>query len=1213
MVPIQLDAMVLREDTAGFADCRMREPDPAGPQRQQLLPPPFADLGSVRPCGAYLHWALPDALTHERPAADGGSVVPAIPDRWLVTRLSQGTMPTSRRATSWVIEASGDQPQVTPLEDWTESGRLPTPGREPTVYGHGDIAWAAYYDNVVNRLGFFDPLDDGVVGPIAYLVCGWYADPRLDPLAGTATTSLSDFYARMADLGWSFPAGELEVDVLAVVPAAAGRDPRRPARDPGAGSDLARAAAAGGQPPLITDGSWWPTGLLCHGSVVAIGWPEVGFPAAEDGLLGVVPSGPPEPGQTRVAFGTTPTDALGALMVGFLAAAQGVPVDDVLSEDRMLEAFQLGLLAEIDHPDGRARLDARLHASAFHAADGGRRTEQLTAPKPPEPPIPPRGLDPAVPAAEPPALVTVQSAGGGLAADLGAPDPGGLEALLAQPAGTPAAASDPETVQRSLPRWFRAREPAVVLQGVNRSLKHGGDGRFTLDGTLMCRLGGFVVDVLSAIVGAGGERAAFTADDLLETPFDRRGAPAEVADLVREAVLLDPGSARAAALHVAPDPAEELVTAFMVEQTVWWGLRDPLVDAGTLLANSGLGGTLPSPIAVTPPAVAWAPRHLDWSVEVFPTPGGTAGWSLGEIDLSVDDAQIPTAAPGSGLVVSGRSVLAGGVANTAAAAGRQAIDIGTLAGTAGVAPGDSNVFVPASLITALAGLGGVDARGAEVPGPPTPATQTVAEALVAALRSMDVLAGSLDGLHAALRGEPAGQLVGTVDPPPPDPDADALGLLAGVFRPVRLRLVDCFGQVVDLLDSGPGQPADAAKASKARTVVVRGRPDLVAAPPRFTAPGRLVLRFVDADPGPTPTPLEETGEHARPVCGFVLPDHLDGALEFFDATGTPIGSVEPSPDGDGRAVWTNAPGTPSVAGRAPSAFLPDPQLGALADALVRWGATDAARGSEGALAALLRLVDSTLWTVDPFAHAGEEHLSLLVGHPVIVLRAVLRLDLDDPLQPRDALTTPVTVRLGALAAWQDGLLGFVVDGEPDTAHACAPAALALARETGPGQGYLGAIGQVPAFDAGFAGDLAPGGTPRSPITHPFVSPDPTVQLWPGHPVGLTLLVVPQATVNATAGVLPRKEVGVRRQWIADALTRMTPSFRFGPVLVDPATIRMPVAAELNGTWTWNHRSDVIAWVDDPVVNATGDAVVTSRRADADEGWLTLHPDPEARS
>jgi hypothetical protein len=495
----------------------------------------------------------------------------------------------------------------------------------------------------------------------------------------------------------------------------------------------------------------------------------------------------------------------------------------------------------------------------------------------------------------------------------------------------------------------------------------------------------------------------------------------------------------------------------------------------------------------------------------------------------------------------------------------------------------------------------------------TAATQTIAEALVAALRNMDVLAGTFEGVHATLRGEPPGQVVGTDDPPAPDEDPDATGVLAGAMRPVRLRLVDAFGQVVDLLGSGPGRPADAAAAEKARTSQVPGRPDLIAAPPRFTAPGRLLLRFVDADPAAPPPVLEETGESARPVCGYVLPDHLDGTLEFFDRDGAAVGSVEPSPDGDGRAVWTNAPGTPSIAGRPPSGLLADPHLGALADALVRWGVTDADREGEGALAALLRLIDSTLWTVDPFAHAGEEHMALLVGHPVVVLRAALRLDLDDPLRPGDSLTTPVAVRLGALAAWQDGLLGFILDDDPGTVHAASPAALDLAREVGPNEGYLGPVGAVEAYHEGFAADLQSGETPRSPITHPFVSPDPVVRVWPGHPVGLTLLVVPHAVVNATSGMLPRKEVGVRRQWIADALARIAPSFRFGPVLVDPLRIRMPVATELNGSWTWNHRRDVIEWIDEPVVNTGDDALIGGDRAIAEEGWLTLHPHQDGDS
>jgi hypothetical protein len=382
--------------------------------------------------------------------------------------------------------------------------------------------------------------------------------------------------------------------------------------------------------------------------------------------------------------------------------------------------------------------------------------------------------------------------------------------------------------------------------------------------------------------------------------------------------------------------------------------------------------------------------------------------------------------------------------------------------------------------------------------------------------------------------------------------------------------------------------------------------------PRIAAPRRLLLRFVDAHEGLNPPPLEETDESARPVCGYLLPDHLDGALELFDADGTALGQLLPALDGSGRAVWEQAPGLPTGAGDLPSATIADPSLGAIADGLVRWGDHDADPSvTEGALAGLLRLIDSTLWSTDPFGHAGDEHTALLVGHPIVVLRATLRLDVDDPLDPDDIYTTPVPVRLGALAQWQDGLLTFYADDDMTRVNPAGPAAAALARPVGPGQGYLGPARQVGAFHQSFAADLQPGSEPATPVTHPYVAEDATIMVWPGRPVALTVLVVPHAVVHATSGLLPRKDLGVRRQWVADGLARLAPTFRFGPVLVDPASVRMPVATDLSGNWTWNHRTDVSRWLDQPVTNATHNALMGTDVAVAEEGWLTLHPPQEA--
>ena len=181
--------------------------------------------------------------------------------------------------------------------------------------------------------------------------------------------------------------------------------------------------------------------------------------------------------------------------------------------------------------------------------------------------------------------------------------------------------------------------------------------------------------------------------------------------------------------------------------------------------------------------------------------------------------------------------------------------------------------------------------------------------------------------------------------------------------------------------------------------------------------------------------------------------------------------------------------------------------------------------------------------------------------------------------------------------------------EYSSLHACR----STLEDPTPGRGYLGPAAQLAAYHQSFAADLQPGQVPATPVTHPYVAADATIQVWPGQTVPLVLLVVPHAVVHATAGLLPRKDLGVRRQWVADGLARIAPGFRFGPVLVDPRVIRMPVSTELDGTWSWNHRTGFAQWTDQPVVNATGSALLTTGVIEADEGWLILHPRPETSS
>jgi hypothetical protein len=478
--------------------------------------------------------------------------------------------------------------------------------------------------------------------------------------------------------------------------------------------------------------------------------------------------------------------------------------------------------------------------------------------------------------------------------------------------------------------------------------------------------------------------------------------------------------------------------------------------------------------------------------------------------------------------------------------------------------------------------------------------------IVTTLNSMDVLSGALDGFTQALRGgyDPDGKSAPT-DGSTPTP---FIPLRAGFLRILRLRLVDCFGQFLDLLGS-----SDSSFLNLSQLIVSQPfqttQAGILAMPPRFTSPSRLWFRFMSADGSEN-----EANDTVSPVCGYLMPNHLDGDLEYFGIDGSNLGDVRSDPQAG--IVWENAPGVPSTVGQTPDSAIPNQFLAGIADGLLQWGQSDVAQKPpyEYALSALLRVIDSTLWAVDPFGHAGDEHMSLLLGHPVVVMRARLRLEVDEPIHPELLTTTAIPVRLGAVPDFEDGLLGYFVNDDYTHLY-CADASIAgFARAVGPGQGFLQQANLVPGFFATFAHDLSGNAAQgATPVTHPYVDTSGILMIRPNQEIQLTLLVEPQTMVHTTTGLLPSKEIGMRRNWIASALAQLSPTFRFGPVLVDPNTIRMPIPTDIQGTWSWDHRGDLTTWDENPVVNATQDALLTPDPASGQEGWLRMTPAPATNS
>jgi hypothetical protein len=387
-----------------------------------------------------------------------------------------------------------------------------------------------------------------------------------------------------------------------------------------------------------------------------------------------------------------------------------------------------------------------------------------------------------------------------------------------------------------------------------------------------------------------------------------------------------------------------------------------------------------------------------------------------------------------------------------------------------------------------------------------------------------------------------------------------------------------------------------------------------------------MLRFADATDDQQDARVDAATAvlDGSPVAGFLLPDHADEAVELFDGAGRPLGQVFHR--GVRREVtWEGVPGQPGPLGGGPEAPADAPgalHLVRLAVALVQRDAIERATAPatttealpETALGALLRVVDTTTWTMDPFGSTGLAHRSQLVGRPIAVVRARLRLELRDDVDasrlPEDLAAERAAVfaavadrafpvRLGSLTQFDDGLLGCFVDDDYSVFHPVHAAVLAAARPGGPQRGFLAGVSEA----AEFGREL-----PIEEIDHPYVKGHPVVPVRVGQTVRLTLLMLPGHAVHATSGVLPRKRLELNRTWIAEPLERMLPSFRVGPVLLDPATVRMPRASGLPDRQAFTWHDTPSTWRDDPILAASGAARLPDEPAVAEEGWIRLAPE-----
>ncbi|CAO5159953.1 conserved hypothetical protein [Frankia sp. AiPs1] len=1295
VVPVDLDVLVVNRALQGRDAFRSWQhtylalddylsPEPDGGDRQSNDP-------VHSHTGVHLHWTLPRGLRHGvQDPATGEIRYPLVPNRWLVIRVS-GT--GTRLARAWVIEsdcpyspraqddghdlarsspylvdatilrawqASPDpyrntmDPDVGQVQIGLAFGHTDTPwtersGRDPlflTAMASGDPYFTTYTPHNTNVFSFLDDLSDLTSATtLGYRVIGWYSDPAADVLASRPPGA--SYADQLAHLGWQDPrlTGEADHD--------------------GAVSPVTRS--------------------LYAGTALTIGWDPAASAAPVPDPLDTIQDN----GALSIALGNTTEDAFTALAGQALHATGAAPT---AADVALLRAFLHDLLTVAEEKGGDERVRRQVHDASFAASAGGHRWTVTPPPADPSSADPSSGGSPSAGSASaeaaaprpfvPPAwLATLNDdqrqlderlgelrdlqwrlnalwlkngiAGASMfppddvpdqdlmVRELDAEQEGSLAHTLrlrtAQVRELAAKVPQPDHTQphanahdaflagvgafaaakglgggaelKAVPRppYAQSNNPVVSLSGILPPADATVPDQplpvrpLTADGAALISAVTVAGTTITAVPGRGPVPAVAGLDAF----------PPEVPGLFAEYFLLDPGNA--AALAAAAGLPSEQVAAVL-------GAHPPAAYIGTL---PGLGLE-----AWTQP---WEPLFMEWKISYRHIPhtvGGRRCWTFDGTDYRFTPQGLDI--PLDRVTVTGvcalgphpRSLFAARLKEYIAQHGtddqRDQLDVWLAAiGDWGLLAQELTGFNDRLAARDLRAFRRPTTDDADFPdvaglvGYPDAATE--------------------DGLPARYRGR-----VSTVPYLPGSASAPFHETRQGQICVEELFLYDKFGRVLDVVsaDTQSGGlhdyrnfPLTVDTALAARTSLTPTIASVAQLPPRPLQPARLDFDLLDAQTG---TRIVGTAADPSPIRGWILPNHLDHSLLLYDPAGLLLGTFRLLTGADGRRTgqWEPPPGsalsTPDqLAAHAPeiAALIGSPKLAA-----------------EANVTAFLDVIDSTLWTTDPLGRRADQNLSLLLGRPLALVRAQLRLTLEAPPirdtgwaatldPPPPAFTSDqFEIRLGDVAARDDGLIGYYTT-DPHGAYDYDRFHSVTAPDDQ--QDYTTQIGPPGAASAG----AAPAGTVSagSYVSLTFGDPAPT---------RLLLLLDPRAPVHATSGITPTATVTVPPQHTDDALRHLQALFRFGPVLTtehasnsppgsdpdpdpdpgsdpgpDPGSgsgiLAFPRPAERNGSWSWLRPAPGEApWVPYALVPAPLEARFPDSTVLLEDGLLRFLTDPE---
>ena len=1115
--------------------------------------------------GTHLHWSLPRTLTKGHANPNGEIDLQALPNRWLITRVVTST---SKRPKTWVVESdylhqqaaeqtgnlrainvavNHDKPyrfmgRAVALNDWT--GTAPPEslhgltGSNLHAFQTGDPIFAAFYPNCMHVFGFHDDLS-GVpdTATLMYLVTGWYGDATLDPLYGGLTKETIE-----QRYGWIFDSGS-------------------------------------------------PTATLFNGMVQNVGWHGTSdyFSSGDDIAA-------------DIAVGNNVPEALAAWICG--DAGAGSERDTL---EHLVSAFQLGYFNQLaaGDVDQLPTLMDGLQRTEFGVAGGGTvwtivRQGQEDDDAVTLPDDVAQALN-VLNTAQKTYDTTVREAASlcrqlysdwfryGIAEIVGNendPKPGDIAKFLKaelgkvfepegnQPSGyltkrlvdAQTALNTAETALETkldgtlwqlkalaAPRYYQAHDPVVMLSGTEVAHRLAGIGA---DDPLACRTSDQLITkiTVSSVQVKDSDYSLSLSSSL---PY-RNTCKKLVSDacLVNKDLLAQKGAQISKA---------DLTHLFTTGST----------DTTSITALTGK-----PPIALAAQwwsANPWHPVVLAWEADIHPLQNIAAADSYTTTVVSgsfeLDDSLVRLQPKGSLPTTSAQTYRGSGVLSPLAPMGLETA-IGKL-------QADS---LPSALYTDL-------------------------QTALTDLQQKPLVFQALSGLNEALLMHwPIQQLPVTAPNPKLPSDiplttrvAAGVGsnnthgvLPTGHFNPIRggyisslkLSLVDVYGRKRKI--ATPASPQTFRCSSRLRFGSTETHQQ-VYLPPGLTQPARLLFRYLAAGDNSM-----EMSPVLSPVCGWLIPNHLENSLMIWDQNHQPVGSLYLTESDN--VYWQTAPGSSLGATQAAALTGLNTCLAQFVNSIKDKDDPDTER--PGFLQAFLNNMNAAAAGIDA-AHYRNPSLAMLMGHPLALVQVSLKLE----LQGKAA----VNQSWAALKyEWQHGQpkTSFFVDGRRTNGFE----AVKFPVQLGQRQRLLdGLVGYFTSSTGGYNFTNFYGVAAQD--TNNVKTPSDILLAAEDRPVTFLAVVDPRAKIHATSGILPTKAIEIPPSQYAAMLAALEMNFPVSAVLGPADQFALPLPVEAGFQWNWVENKDS-AWNVKAVNPTMQKGLFSYSPQTINSGWLQLKRSPD---